>query len=408
MAPKLRGKVRDPRRGTANHTANSSGGEYDYNPPNVDDISIDDTSWAVTTNAQGQPIAQIEVYDDDIADGTKTLILSVSEDANFGFSKEMFILNEGNDTNGTAGDNLFFGTNVSVPLDFNSSIKTATIVIEDNDSIVPKVVGNNKNNSLKGSNGNDAIYGGVGNDTLNAQKGDDNLYGEAGNDTVNSEAGNDYLNGGSGKDKLYGAAGEDTLEGLTGDDSLYGGAGTDNLYGWDGNDYLSGDSGDDYLFGDAGKDLLKGGDGDDILVGGDSSDTLIGDKGNDTLGGGEGKDTLTGGAGADSFFISYSDSGIEQITDFNQQQGDKLLVSISFPGNLTVGDLSSAEFTIGSAATDLSHRFIYNPSTGALFFDQDGLGSEAQIQVAKLAKNLPLVSSDISVDGGFNEVMGVV
>lgn len=42
-------------------------------------------------------------------------------------------------------------------------------------------------------------------------------------------------------------------------------------------------------------------------------------------------------------------------------------------------------------------RFIYDDATGALFFDADGTGSLAQVQLAQLSANLVLGSSDIAI-----------
>jgi len=81
-----------------------------------------------------------------------------------------------------------------------------------------------------------------------------------------------------------------------------------------------------------------------------------------------------------------------------RSQGDKIVVSASgFGGGLTIGTLSSAQFTIGSAAADASDRFIYNSATGALFFDADATGALGQVQFATLSTNLSLISSDITV-----------
>ncbi|NEP56688.1 MAG: hypothetical protein F6K31_06640 [Symploca sp. SIO2G7] len=54
-------------------------------------------------------------------------------------------------------------------------------------------------------------------------------------------------------------------------------------------------------------------------------------------------------------------------------------------------------FTIGSAATKASDRFIYNDTTGALFFDPDGTGALAQVQFAQLSGGVALTHSDIFV-----------
>ncbi|HEY9646574.1 MAG TPA: hypothetical protein V6C88_09405 [Chroococcidiopsis sp.] len=49
---------------------------------------------------------------------------------------------------------------------------------------------------------------------------------------------------------------------------------------------------------------------------------------------------------------------------------------------------------IGARAADGSDRFIYNQNTGALFFDADGSGGGAQIQIATLSTNLNLSSGN--------------
>ncbi|HEY9606001.1 MAG TPA: hypothetical protein V6C85_30625 [Allocoleopsis sp.] len=59
--------------------------------------------------------------------------------------------------------------------------------------------------------------------------------------------------------------------------------------------------------------------------------------------------------------------------------------------------LSSEQFTISSAATEASNRFIYNASTGALFFDADGTGAMGQVPFATLSPGLNLSSSNIFV-----------
>ncbi|MDJ0632845.1 MAG: hypothetical protein QNJ34_06605 [Xenococcaceae cyanobacterium MO_188.B29] len=55
------------------------------------------------------------------------------------------------------------------------------------------------------------------------------------------------------------------------------------------------------------------------------------------------------------------------------------------------------ELYYGSAATVASHRFIYDSSTGEIFFDVDGIGGVAQTQLATLSLGTNLDSSDIVV-----------
>jgi Ca2+-binding RTX toxin-like protein len=52
---------------------------------------------------------------------------------------------------------------------------------------------------------------------------------------------------------------------------------------------------------------------------------------------------------------------------------------------------------VGSKAGDASDRVIYDKSTGALWYDADGSGGAAQMQIAKLAKGLAITAADFFV-----------
>lgn len=54
---------------------------------------------------------------------------------------------------------------------------------------------------------------------------------------------------------------------------------------------------------------------------------------------------------------------------------------------------------MGSAAANASDRFIYNQSTGGLFFDSDGTGAAGQVQLAGLSTGLAMTDADIFVIG---------
>jgi Ca2+-binding RTX toxin-like protein len=190
----------------------------------------------------------LQITDDGaVADGDDTIVWTISDSAPFGFSQETYTFSENNASIDSNGDSQPDGI-VGIELSLNSSIKTATIIIEDNDSDTPTIIGDADNNVLNGSDDNEAIYAREGDDYIDGLSGNDNLYGEPGNDTLLGYFGNDYLNGGSGNDYLDGEADNDILEGLTGNDSLYGGAGNDSLLGYAGSDYLNGGEGAD-IFG---------------------------------------------------------------------------------------------------------------------------------------------------------------
>lgn len=187
----------------------------------------------------------LQITDDGaVADGNDTIVWRIGDSAPFGFSQETYTFSENDAYIDSNGDSQSDGI-VGIELSLNSSIKAATIIIEDNDSVAFTNISDTDNNVLNGSDDNDAIYAREGDDYIDGLSGNDNLYGEAGNDTLLGYFGNDYLNGGSGNDYLDGEADDDILEGLTGDDSLYGSAGNDSLLGYAGNDYLNGGDGGD-------------------------------------------------------------------------------------------------------------------------------------------------------------------
>ncbi|AUT04546.1 endonuclease [Nostoc sp. CENA543] len=219
--------------------------------------------------------------------------------------------------------------------------------------------------------------------------GDDNLIGTNGNDIIRGLGGHDTLRGGNGDDILYGGDGNDLLDG---------GNGNDIVYGERGNDTLLGGNGDDILYGGDGNDYLDGGNGDDILYGGDGNDTLIGGNGNDLLVGGRGGDLFTGGNGSDRFSLSDTRTGeFDTITDFKVGQDTILISKSEFGLSQALGTLDPGLFHLGSSAVAASDRFIYDKTTGQLFFDEDGIGGANKVQIGLLSNKAALTSNSITV-----------
>ena len=77
---------------------------------------------------------------------------------------------------------------------------------------------------------------------------------------------------------------------------------------------------------------------------------------------------------------------------------DILVFSTAFDGDLIEGSISSEMFTIGTAATSVEHRFIYDAGSGDLFFDSDGVGNSEQFKVAMLGTNLSLTHDNFQVE----------
>ncbi|BBH40871.1 hypothetical protein myaer102_34570 [Microcystis viridis NIES-102] len=311
------------------------------------------------------------------------------------------------------------------------------------------------NDNLNGGLGNDTLVGGSGNDNYTIDGGDtlienlnegtdtvtasftytlgDNLenLNLSGNAAINGTGNtlNNSLNGNSGNNLLLGLEGNDSLDGKAGNDTLEGGAG-DDAYTIDAGDTITenANAGTDTVkvgfasytltanfenltltgtlaingTGNSSNNLLTGNNAANTLTGLDGNDTLLGGSGNDTLVGGNGNDVLTGGSGLEQFVLNAPGGGIDSITDFRVID-DTLVVSASqFGGGLTVGTaIDSSQFRIGAGATTATtadHRFIYNSTNGALFFDADGSATTAMaIQLATLSPQLALTAGDFIV-----------
>ena len=144
--------------------------------------------------------------------------------------------------------------------------------------------------------------------------------------------------------------------------------------------------------------IIAGNEANNFLYSKQGSDILLGNDGNDTLIGGLDDDTLTGGAGADKFVRKYSTTGIDIITDFTVGEDLYCVSASGFGGDMVSrATITPEQFTIGAAAADENTRFIYNSTTGALFFDVDGTGSSEQVQIATLSTGLAMTSADILV-----------
>lgn len=261
---------------------------------------------------------------------------------------------------------------------------------------------------------NESLLGTSNADRLTGAGGDDALWGGGGSDTLIGNAGNDGLDGGTGSDSMDGGGGHDTYivddigdrvieTAGNGSDTVRAsisytlGAAVENLT-LTGTANLSGTGNDLFntLVGNAGDNLLTGLGGNDTLSGGGGSDTLLG---------GLGKDMLTGGAGRDFFVFNTAPSmaNLDTITDFNGSENDKIqLGKAIFGGFAQIGALTADQFHAASGATaahDATDRIIYDTTSGNLYYDADGLGGAAAVQIAIMgAVNHPtLIYTDIQI-----------
>lgn len=129
----------------------------------------------------------------------------------------------------------------------------------------------------------------------------------------------------------------------------------------------------------------------DILAGSPNLDTIDSRDGNDVISSGNGNDQITGGNGSDRFVIDTpNNSYADRITDFNAAEDILAVKTPEFSGLTPNAFISSHQFEIGSQAMQAQTRFFYHPATGNLFFDADGNGAGAAIQIATVGANLNL------------------
>jgi subtilisin family serine protease/subtilisin-like proprotein convertase family protein len=234
--------------------------------------------------------------------------------------------------------------------------------------------------------------------------GNDTIIGNALANKIHGGRGNDTLSGGLGKDTLMGGRGNDVLDGGVDSDRLEGGLGDDIYYVENAGDLvvesLAGGSDTVYATVSYGlaanvERLTLAGAGAISGTGNGLNNVIVGNAASNRLNGGLGLDYLSGGAGVDTFMLHKS-QGLDTIADF--VAGEKLLVSaVEFGGGLVVGAaLAVSQFRVGAGVTtanSAAQRFIFDSTNRFLYFDIDGVGVNAAVQVAKIAGTAALSNS---------------
>lgn len=218
--------------------------------------------------------------------------------------------------------------------------------------------------------------------------GNANISGNTLNNVLYSGTGNNILNGGAGQDTVsYANSGSGVRVGLsvtTAQATL--GSGSDTLISIEN---LIGSNFGDTLTGNAGANAINAGAGADVLTGG------------------AGNDTLTGGSGDDTFIFDAAkgNSNIDTLTDFKVSGSDKIVLdddiftALGAVGTTSGVALKAGTFQLGTAANDAGDRIIYDQTSGKLYYDADGTGASAQVQIALIGTtaHATLAASDFLV-----------
>ncbi len=123
----------------------------------------------------------------------------------------------------------------------------------------------------------------------------------------------------------------------------------------------------------------------------EGDDRIFGDAGDDNLIGGAGNDTLASGTGADTFTFEH-DAGIDTIKDFSIAEDtiafDRAAFGITEDAAIEDYVLFSSSKTLPTAP-GADHGYFLVSSTGAVWWDADGTGSEAAVAITRFGVETP-------------------
>jgi Ca2+-binding RTX toxin-like protein len=138
--------------------------------------------------------------------------------------------------------------------------------------------------------------------------------------------------------------------------------------------------------------------GNDTIVGTSGNDTIYGNAGNDWLEGRGGNDLVSGGGGQDSYvFREFGAANADTLAQFDTAWDALRFDSSAFtgaggPGHFTAGDARFYSAAGATGAHDADDRFVYNTSTGQLYYDADGAGG-ADAQLVATIQGAPTVAA---------------
>jgi serralysin len=131
-------------------------------------------------------------------------------------------------------------------------------------------------------------------------------------------------------------------------------------------------------------------------------DSIKGGTGDDRIFGGTGNDSLRGEGGTDRFYFDTrlnAATNVDHLVNFTPADDWIILDLDVFEGIGRLGVLHASAFRLGTSAQDPSDRILYDPATGKIRYDEDGVGGVAAILFATVPDGTPVTYADFFVIG---------
>ncbi len=140
----------------------------------------------------------------------------------------------------------------------------------------------------------------------------------------------------------------------------------------------------------------------DALISTAGNDTLTGGNGDNIINGGLGNDVLTGGSGVNKFVFDTTPNAttnLDTITNFvagkdQIELSHSVFTALGQQGVLSADQFVAGDFNSGQTATN---HIIYNSTSGGVYYDADGSGNSAAVEIAVVGTNLNLTAGDIHI-----------
>lgn len=372
--------------------------------------------------------------------GTDTLIGGKGDDV-YIISDSLSVITEA--VSGGKKDEVRTSVTYTLPAEVELLTLTGADDIDGTGNALKNIItGNSGNNTLDGGGGTDTLIGGLGDDVYIVREAKDKITEKAdeGHDRIDTTvnkfsiakladiedlgfigAGDAILTGNAKANALYGGSGNDTLDGGKGGDTMAGGDGGDIYYiddvldtasELDGEGYDKVFSSVSYALSDYIEELVlagkanidgTGNDGDNLLTGNKGINTLSGLDGDDILDGLGGNDRYIGGNGNDTFRFGAAPnakSNVKTVEDFVSGEDTLDINTAAFKwkgaplGTLLAENFVSSDSGLAETATQ---RFVYNNTSGELFYDADGSGRGKAVLVAVFENTPDLLHTDITL-----------